>query len=280
MSNNSYYHGPVSGHFDGKRFFNPGQASTDRSLAEVWRWKVGERRAPWPANVPVEQVIPLGHVDGLRITMIGHATLLIQIAGVNILTDPVWSDRASPVAFAGPRRVNRPAVDFQALPRIDAILLSHNHYDHLDVTTLRRLHQEHQPVMISPLGTDHTVLSAITDARILVGDWGDQFAVGAVTISLRRDFGIPNVGLIPIGAYEPRWFMKAQHVDPSEAVQIMLDTGCLQALGIHWGTFPMSDESREAPVEALHQVLLQREISTSAFVAAWPGDVLDLVTSP
>lgn len=121
---NRYYEGPISGHFDGMRFFNPDHPDTDRSFRDVLRWRLHERSALWPKAVPTRQVVPEAEVDGLRVTMIGHATALIQTAGLNILTDPVWSERASPVGFAGPRRLERPGIDFTDLPRIDAILLS------------------------------------------------------------------------------------------------------------------------------------------------------------
>ena len=167
MTRNKYYAGPVTDHFDGTRFFNPGQPSTDRSLRDLWRWRRTSHRAQWPDSVPIITAVPEKSVDALRITMVGHATVLIQAAGLNILTDPVWSERASPLRWAGPKRVNAPGVAFENLPPIDALLISHNHYDHLDLVTLRRLQAEHNPLMIMPLGNDHIVKKAIPQARIL-----------------------------------------------------------------------------------------------------------------
>ena len=151
-SRNRYYQGPVSEHFDGTRFSNPGQPSTDRGLVDVLRWRLTSAAAHWPKSVAVTTAKPDGRVSGLRITMVGHASTLIQVAGVNILTDPVWSERAGPVSFVGPKRVTKPGIDFDDLPPIDAVLLSHSHYDHLDVATLRRLHRVHSPLMVMPLG--------------------------------------------------------------------------------------------------------------------------------
>jgi len=325
MSANRYYDGPSSDHFDGTRFFNPGQPATDRSFGEILRWRLGERRAPWPKEVPVEPAIPQASVDRLRITMVGHATLLIQVAGVNLLTDPVWSDRASPVSFAGPRRVTRPGIFFENLPPIDAVLLSHNHYDHLDLATLRRLHDEHRPLMIMPLGNDAIVARAIPDARIKAVDWGGRVTIsagvstsltranhwsargmndrrmalwaghyidtpaggvwfagdtgygnGAIFHQIRELYGAPKIALIPIGAYEPRWFMTSQHVNPAEAVQVMRDVGAEHALGIHWGTFQLTDEPREAPVLGLASALLEAGVSSDRFVAAEPGQAYDI----
>src|SRR3546814_18154890 len=117
---NPYYEGPVSDHFDGIRFLNPaGEPETDRSFGEFLRWRRSAPDNRWPSSVDVTPVTPEARVDGLRVTMVGHATLLVQIAGLNILTDPVWSDRASPDAFAGPRRVTSPGIELGALPQLD-----------------------------------------------------------------------------------------------------------------------------------------------------------------
>jgi len=134
---NRYYKGPPSDHFDGSRFFNPGQPSNDRGLLDILRWRLAGGAARWPKSVPVTPVKPEERITGLRVTMVGHASMLIQVAGVNILTDPVWSQRASPFAFAGPKRVTAPGIAFDDLPPIDAVLISHCHYDppgYCDVT--------------------------------------------------------------------------------------------------------------------------------------------------
>ncbi len=106
MPRNRYYAGPVSGHFDGTRFHSPGQPSTDRSLRDLLRWRREKAsRAVWPKSVPIEPTVPSERSDQPRLTMVGHATVLIQVAGLNLLTDPVWADRASPLRFYGPKRV-------------------------------------------------------------------------------------------------------------------------------------------------------------------------------
>lgn len=321
---NRYYQGPPSDHFDGTRFFNPGQPPTDRGLGDLLRWRFTGERHAWPKSVPITQARPAPRVDGLRITMVGHASLLIQVAGRNILTDPVWSDRASPVSFAGPRRVTEPGIAFDDLPHIDAILLSHCHYDHMDLATLRRLHARDRPLMAMPLGNDTIVRSALPDARIVVGDWHDRLPLGdsvATTLTpanhwanrslwdvrmalwsghwietpagsvwfvgdtgygdgrifhdLRARMGAPDVALIPIGAYEPRWFMAAQHVNPAEAVGIFRDVDAGHALGIHWGTFRLTDEGREEPRLALATELAAVRLPADRFQAAEPGRVYE-----
>jgi len=322
---NVYYRGPVSDHFDGVRFFNPGHPETDRSLRDMLRWKLGEKPAKWPKAVPGRQVKPDARVDGLRITMVGHATLLIQASGLNLLTDPLWSDRASPLGFVGPRRVTPPGIAFADLPPIHAVLLSHNHYDHLDIATLRRLQADHNPLIVTPLGNDAIVRRAVPDARIITGDWGDRIALadgaevhivaahhwsargtgdrrmalwggfmlrtraglvyfagdtgygdGAIFRAMRVRYGPPDMALLPIGAYAPQWFMAAQHTDPDEAVRILLDLEARQAIGIHWGSFQLTDEAREEPPALLRRALAERGIAADRFPAADPGDVFDL----
>ncbi len=186
MPGNPYYDGPVSDHFDGSRFFNPGEPDTDRSLGQVWRWRRTAPDNPWPRSIPVVPVVPDARVDGLRVTMVGHATVLIQIAGLNLLTDPVWSDRASPLAFAGPRRITAPGVRIEDLPRIDAILLSHNHYDHLDVATLRVVRRE--PFAALSRGQRWRAWVRFTHTGEAGGWWGETLATltasGAIVLSL------------------------------------------------------------------------------------------------
>jgi hypothetical protein len=131
---NPYYQGPVTDHFDGVRFFHPGLPVSDKSGLDILKWKLREKAAVWPETIPAQTgVRPAERVAGLQITHIGHASYLVQTGGRNILVDPVWSERASPLKWAGPRRHNSPGVSFGDLPPIDAVLVTHNHYDHLDL---------------------------------------------------------------------------------------------------------------------------------------------------
>ena len=315
-SANPYYSGSPSDHFDGLRFFNPGHADTDHGFRDLLRWKLKERAAAWPRSVPVRQIVPDARLSGLRATIIGHASVLIQAGGINVLTDPVWSERASPLSFLGPRRVWAPGVAFDALPKIDAVLLSHNHYDHMDMATLRRLHLERCSIMVTTLGND-TILRQV---RVLAGDWWSRIDIGnggEVTIvpayhwssrtgrdrrmalwggfmlstvagsvyfagdtgygdggifrEMRRRVGRPDMALLPIGAYAPRWFMSAQHTDPREAVQILEDLEAARAVGIHWGVFQLTNEHRQEPPELLIEALRHRGISEELFPAGEPG---------
>jgi len=322
---NRYYQGPVSDHFDGTRFFNPGGAEP-RALADVLRWQLGRERARWPrrARSPFAPAVPDARVEDLRITMVGHATMLVQVAGLNILTDPVWSPRVSPFSFVGPKRVIEPGIDFAALPRIDLVLLSHNHYDHLDTATLARLHAEHDPLVVTPLGNDTIVRNAVPGMRVAVGDWGDRIETPGATVHVEpahhwsargtRDrrmalwasfavetragriyhvgdtgfhdginyraaaarYGSFRLAILPIGAYEPRWFMREQHQDPAEAVEGMQLAGARFAAGHHWSTFQLTDEAIDDPRRRLAEATQARGIAPGRFRALLPGEVWDV----
>ena len=317
------WQGEKTDHFDGKRFFNPGGRGP-RSLKDLLRWHFGRRPAPWPAASPspFPPDRPPQRVDrgDVRISFVGHATFLIQAAGVNILTDPVWSERVSPLSFFGPRRRNPPGIAFDDLPRIDAVLLSHCHYDHMDLATLRRLWDRDRPQIVAPLGNDTIIRRQHSAIEVTVADWnhtvaladgsrttlapahhwsarrlGDRnlalwcaylietvghriYFAGDTGFGEGRPFqhiadrhGAPDVALLPIGAYEPRWFMQAQHMNPDDAVRAFAMLGAPQALGYHWGTFRLTDEGIEQPAQDLNTALLARGVAPARFLALRPG---------
>ncbi len=321
MRRNPYYQGPASDHFDGLRFFNPDHPSTDHGLRDLLRWRFGETPEPW-TEVPASTVTePAAGCDALTVTLVGHASMLIQQDGLNLLVDPVWSQRASPLPWAGPKRWNPPAVAFDALPRIDAVLLTHNHYDHLDLATLARLQQRDAPRFIAPLGNEAIIARAASGMRIDTFDWWQQRELGhgqAVTLvpanhwssrglrdrrmalwggfflhgrhscyiagdtgygngalfrRIGERLGPADLAVLPIGAYAPRWFMRPQHMDAAEAVQAFIGCGARQALGMHWGTFRLTDEAAMAPRDLLLQSLRDAGIDPARFTAATPGQV-------
>jgi L-ascorbate metabolism protein UlaG (beta-lactamase superfamily) len=277
----------------------------------------------WPAQYPaLPQDKPPARVAGLRVSHIGHASFLIQTGGVNCLVDPVFSERASPVQFAGPKRANAPGVAFDDLPPIDVVLITHNHYDHLDLLSLARLHARDRPRMVMPLGNDVIVREAVPDARTEVYDWGGEALLsatarvtfvpsyhwsargafdrrmalwtsfvfttpagkvyhvgdtgyhdGALFRRHGQEHGPFRLAILPIGAYEPRWFMSDNHMNPHEAVQVLQSLGAQEAIGHHWGTFQLTNEGVERPLEALDEALRHAGLPAAIFRASRPGQV-------
>lgn len=319
---NAYHAGPVSDHFDGTVFFNPGGVEP-RAFADLLRWQFSGQRKAWPAAHEAGRpaAIPAAREAGLVITAIGHASFLYQMDGVNILIDPVWSERMSPVSFAGPKRVNPPGISFDALPPVDVVIITHNHYDHMDMATLARLQARHAPHFVTPLGNDAILRPALGNARITTTDWGDTLTHGRLALACepchhwsargmrdRRhalwaayaisgpsgtayhvgDTGFHDginyraaaarhtaidVATLPIGAYEPRWFMQGQHQNPQEAVEGFRLLGARRAIGHHWGTVQLTDEAVDAPRLALAAALDAAGVAHERFSAALPGDV-------
>lgn len=169
--------GPVTDHFDGKKFINPGNAQA-KGLTDVFQWMMQRKQGPWTEKKESaygekpQAVI----THGVKVTFVNHSTFLIQIDGKNILTDPVWSERTSPFDFAGPKRMRSPGIRFEDLPKIDYIILSHNHYDHLDINTIKKIYQVHQPKIITPLGVksflDNNQIITATDL-----DWWQEMTL-------------------------------------------------------------------------------------------------------
>jgi len=304
-----------SDHFDGRRFVNPTGPAL-QPFSAVPRM-LREKRTPWPAQVDVALQRPPA-LDGAAaaVTFIGHATFLIQTAAGNILTDPMYSQRASPVNFAGPRRVRQPGVAFEDLPAVSTILLSHNHYDHCDLPTLRRL-APGDPIVVTPLGNRGLVRSTGI-RRIEELDWWEDATGTAMPITLtpahhfsartpfdrnralwggfllvaggrriffagdsayaphfrdiRQRLGPIDLALLPIGAYEPRWFMSAVHMNPAEAVQAHLDLGSPRSIGMHFGTFQLTNEGIDEPVRALDEARRANRIPEEQFSTLAPGE--------
>ena len=313
------YRGPVSDHFDGRRFINPGKVEAKGGM-DVFKWMITRKRGPWN-EVRDENYgkHPLAHFKGgIRVTFINHSTFLIQVDGINILTDPVWSERASPLKWIGPKRMHLPGVRFGDLPRIHLVLLSHNHYDHLDIDTMRMVFTAHHPQIIAPLGVKNFLEQNYIRGCVEL-DWWEQTETNALIIEsvpaqhfsgrglLDRDatlwcgyaikskagniyfagdtgyneqtfreigakLGPFKVGLLPIGAYKPAWFMSPVHVSPEDAVRIHLDVGCEHSVAMHFGTFPLADEGQHEPVGELHVALKKLGVSEEAFTSPRPGD--------
>jgi L-ascorbate metabolism protein UlaG (beta-lactamase superfamily) len=303
------------------RFLNPDGGMAGHPLAQVWRMMREGAGTPWPRQVqdpaetpPAEP--PPGHA---AITFIGHASFLIRIAGgPTLLVDPVWSERCSPLPFLGPRRARAPGLRLDALPPLDAVLVSHNHYDHMDIPTLRRLRT---PRIVTGLANAPILArNGITGAEEL--DWWGETTIGAATITylparhfsargirdrgrslwggfavstaegailfagdtsygghlaeIGRELGPFSIGLIPIGAYEPRWFMRSVHMNPEEAVQARSDARVHTAIAMHFGTFKLTQEGIDEPALALGRARNQAGLAADDFIVPRFGQTLIL----
>lgn len=246
-----------------------------------------------------------------RVAWLGHTTCLVQFAGANVLTDPVFSRRASPFSFAGPERQVELPLDPDALPPVHVVLLSHDHYDHLDRPSVERLQKRDRPLFVTPLGLGERLRGWLGDGvRVVDLDWWQWIEVhglrfhaaparhfsgrstsdrdhtlwasffletdGGPTVYFAGDsgygphfaqvherLGAADLALVPIGAYDPRWFMRRVHMDPEEAVRAFVDTGARRMLATHWGTFVLTEEPLDEPprrlaAEAARQGLAER----------------------
>lgn len=295
------------------------------------RWRDGLPKPPangyaFPVERPDVERLKQNRAEATA-TWIGHATVLLQVGGLNILTDPIFSERASPLSWIGPKRKVPLPLRLDELPHIDAVVVSHNHYDHLDLPTLKALHVQAggPPLFLMPLGVGdwlkqqglsnveqfdwwqsrklgenriHFVPVQHWSARTpfdrfetLWGGWviesgaGEKpfrvFFTGDTGYSqdfkdIHRRFGDFDWALIPIGAYEPRWFMQTHHVNPAEAVQIHRDLRAKRSLGIHWGSFELTDEPLDEPARALGSARREQGINENAFVVLPHGGHLSL----
>jgi len=320
-----------------ERFQNNYIAFEPKNLLTLLKWRADAARngLPRPPATPTPRVevdlkflhsnATAGAAMQPAATWIGHATVLAQFGGLNWLTDPVFSERASPVAFLGPKRAQPPALPVSELPHIDVVLISHNHYDHLDDASVRALAAQPggPPLFVVPLGLKAWLADAgITTAVEL--DWWQSHRVGTTEVVLtpvqhwsgrglndrmqtlwggfavfapdfqlffagdtgyskdfadirdrfaarQGDSGF-DLALIPVGAYEPRWFMKDSHVNPDEAVRIHTDLRAQRSLGIHWGTFELTDESLDEPPRALAAARRAHGVADDAFFVLAVGE--------
>lgn len=293
-----------------------------------WRWNALRQGLPPQPTRPTPQVAPdlsfitrnavAGSAMQPSVTWIGHATVLAQLGGINLLTDPIFSERASPVSFAGPRRAHPPGLTLAQLPHINLVVISHNHYDHCDAPSLQALQAQPggPPLYLVPLGMK-AWMTEIGVANVVELDWWQSHRLAGVEVvmtpvqhwsgrsltdrlatlwggwavlaadahlffagdtgyspdfsEIARRLGPRqgpagfDIALIPVGAYAPRWFMKEQHVDSDEAVQMHKDLRATRSLGIHWGTFELSDEALDEPPRALARALDKAGVKADDF---------------
>jgi L-ascorbate metabolism protein UlaG (beta-lactamase superfamily) len=318
------FRGRVDGtHFDGERFRN--RVPVEHGPREALKWMRTRKPGPWrpytdaPPGPPPPRRVGRG---ALRATFVNHATVLIQMDGLNVLTDPVWSERTSPVTWAGPRRARPPGLRFEDLPPIDAVLVSHNHYDHLDLDTLHRLAEAHDPRFLTGLGNARTlaevgirkvveldwnqgadlspaVRATFVEARhfsgrglgdkdftlwggfVLTGPGGPVYFAGDTGygphfVEIRQRFGPPRLALLPIGAFQPTWFMSPVHMSPMDAVLAHIELVPALSMGIHFGTFPLADDGQDEPVEGLAAARATAGVPERRFIVPVHGEGVDV----
>ena len=304
-------------------FINKDSTASKKTFSEFIQWRMTKEKSP--PRVQIEQSDDWRNLESSSTNYavwIGHASFLINNGDLTIMTDPIFSERASPVAWAGPKRMIPPSIPLADLPPIDVVVISHNHYDHLDLPSLKALQQANPEVVILVPQGDKALLEGqglqnvhqfrwwqnirlgkteltftpvqhwssrgITDRNSSL--WGGWF-IKSPSLSLyhagdtgyskdfvktRETLGVPDVAFIPIGAYEPRWFMRTQHVNPAEAVQVALDLKAPRSFGMHWGTFILTDEPVKSPPEELKKALDDRGKASNFFTAPKPGEILSL----
>ncbi len=301
----------ANAHHTATGFKNNYALEVNKSFGDFLRWqweswrmdKVPSRPA---ASVAADLALLKAPTTLPTVTWIGHGTALVQASGLNVLVDPIFSERASPIQIFGPKRAQPPGVAMADLPNIDVVLISHNHYDHLDRNSVAQLDEKAKAagrttLFLVPLGlkawfngigidsvieldwwqnqsingvefhltpVQHWSARSVNDRSVTL--WGGWAVLGtdfhwyyAGDTGYSRDFadtakmfaarqtealgGRFDLALIPIGAYEPRWFMSQQHVNPMESVRIHQDVKAKRSIGVHWGTFQLTDEPLDQP---------------------------------
>lgn len=316
------YEGVRMENFDGKHFAN--RTPTLRGPADMFKlsYEALSKMKQWPEWIETTPGQIPGSEEGIVVTFINHATLLVNIDGVKILTDPIFSERASPFSFAGPRRVHAPGIALVDLPDIDVILISHNHYDHLDLDSLQSITAQQvsrgsgPPLILAGLGNGQLLTNEglphhqemnwddasdlfgmkfhFTECRHRSGRgiadqdktlWGSfviESKAGNVYFAgdtgydkhfaeAAHRFGEFELAMLPIGAYEPRWFMAEIHMNPVEAVQAHQDLNARQSIGMHYGTFQLTFESVDQPLVDLDIAMQEAKLPRESFWTFLPG---------
>jgi N-acyl-phosphatidylethanolamine-hydrolysing phospholipase D len=322
---------PSEHYNQGGGFRNPWPLSQPHGFRDLLKWMLSRRRQATEGYLPlfttVIQAVPDPGDAGLAITWIGHSTFLIRAHGACVLTDPIWSNRASPVRFSGPRRLTPPGLPFDNLPSVDAVFISHDHYDHLDDRTVRRLVSRFPHARwIGPLGIGD-FLEKRGAAHVVESDWWQARDLGVISASctpaqhfsgrypwnrnatlwcgwvigiggyrvffagdtglhpefgeIARRFGPIDAAILPIGAYEPRWFMQPVHMNPEDAVSAYLQIvrsspssdACL-FVPSHWGTFRLTDEPLDEPPRFLRKAWIKEDLPENRLSLLQPGETI------
>ena len=315
-----------SHHLEDGTFTNTTGISNNKSYKEIYNWVTDKNRnkpAPYDFKIVSPNFDLINHANKSKnVTWIGHATFLYQNQELNILTDPHLTLRASPFSFAGPKRYTPPGMNFDQLPNIDVVTISHNHYDHLDIKTVRRIAKDNpEAIFLVPLGLKKWFLNQSIQ-NVVELDWWEEHVVKGTTITftpvqhwssrtlfdrnkslwggwhfknkhhslihlgdtgytddfkeINKRLGSVDFALIPVGAYEPRWFMKFSHMDPTEATQAFIDLNAKKAIGMHWGCFILTDEPVTEPPKLLKDAIVYKSLPEDLFITVSHGETVIL----
>ena len=315
-------------HMPDGTFVNTDGQAISKSFTDLLRWR-WNRTEPSPQHFDVIHPDPdvIANPATTQITWLGHSAFLLQVKGKNILTDPHFSKRASPLSFAGPKRIVAPPLNIDELPHIHAVVISHNHYDHLDKESLTELYERQKnapPLFLVPLGLKEELLS-YDITNVVEMDWWESHEYEGMTLTalpvkhwsqrtffdrnkslwagwlvdiedfrffhtgdsgysddfrkIGEDYPGIDLATIPIGAYDPRWFMKDAHMSPKEAVQTFIDLKAGKAIGMHWGTFILTDEEMDEPPVRLAEALKEKGIELSDFSVMGHGEIIQISRS-
>ena len=312
----------VSLYLVAERFTNTNGIANEKSFSDFLKWSLSNES---PERIAIESSEAWKGLDlqsDNYILWIGHASFLINIGGTTILTDPVFSKRASPLRILGPKRLIPPALTLNDLPKIDLVTISHNHYDHLDVHSLKQIYKNNPAVnFLVPKG-DKKILTKRGIENVFEFLWWENFALKNLVLTFtpvqhwsarglgdrnkslwggwffeseeinlyhagdtgysndfvvtRERLGAPDYALIPIGAYAPEWFMSDNHVNPKDALQIAIDLDAKKSIGMHWGTFLLTDEEVMEPPQLLEAALTEESLPSEYFITLKPGDFVPL----
>jgi L-ascorbate metabolism protein UlaG (beta-lactamase superfamily) len=312
-----------SSYANAQTYKNTNEQENGKTFGQLMTWVLDGEKSPERVEIETStQWQELTSDQSNYAVWIGHATYLINNGEITILTDPIFSKRASPIGFAGPKRMIPPAMNLQDLPKIDIVVVSHNHYDHLDIWSLKKLYKLNPEIVFLVPAGDRIKLIKAGIKNVYEMQWWDAFHFSNTTFHFTpvqhwskrglfdrnkslwggwfiktnelalyhagdtgysNDFktiyerlGAPDYSFIPIGAYDPRWFMKDSHVNPEEAVQIALDLKTPHSFGMHWGTFTLTDEPVLEPPARLKEALKKQNLESDFFISPKPGEILQL----
>ena len=300
---------------------NTNGIAIDKPFSDLLKW---QRNKDDPVTTSIEvsnawKKIDLDNDNNYSI-WIGHSTFLIKKDNLTILTDPIFSERASPFKRFGPKRLIPPALNISELPKIDVVTVSHNHYDHLDIRSLKILHELNPDIIFLIPKGDKNIFDKRNIKNVFEFEWWQNFMIQNVEftftpvqhwsarglfdkndslwggwyiknkdysiyhagdtgysndfITTKEKLGSPKYSFIPIGAYEPEWFMAASHVNPEDAIKIMLDLESEYSFGMHWGTFTLTDEDTIEPKIRLNEALKKANLNN--FKTIVPGQIIRL----